>query len=74
MTKSYSTVWFYIQQINQQRSTISNLQTALVATKQELDSTKQKSQENVSVGWASRWFGYSDPKPQNVNEQPVHDV
>ncbi|KAJ8958819.1 hypothetical protein NQ318_019579 [Aromia moschata] len=39
--------------------TISNLQSALVAAKQELDEVKQRSQESVSLGWASRWFGLS---------------
>lgn len=60
-------------QIDQQKTTISNLQSAVVAMKQELDGIRRKSDENVSLSWTARWFGYSDPKPQN-NEKPVHDV
>ncbi|CAG9833574.1 unnamed protein product [Diabrotica balteata] len=61
-------------EIDRQRTTINNLQEALVSAKNELDNTKQKHDDNVSVGWASRWFGLSETKPTNNNEKPVHDI
>lgn len=61
--------------MDHQKCTISNLQKALVVTKQELDDLRQRSEENVSLSWAARWFGSSDHKPPNNNDKkPVHDV
>ncbi|KAJ8916239.1 hypothetical protein NQ315_016378 [Exocentrus adspersus] len=57
----------YKLEIDHQKSTITNLQKALVAAKHEVDELKHKSEENVSVSWAARWFGSSDPKPPNNN-------
>ncbi|KAJ8972486.1 hypothetical protein NQ317_012317 [Molorchus minor] len=64
----------YLNSIEQQKLTIANLQKALVAAKQDLDEVRQRSQENVSYSWASRWFGSSDPKPTSNNQKSVHDV
>ncbi|RZC42884.1 hypothetical protein BDFB_003218 [Asbolus verrucosus] len=60
-------------EIEQQRVTIVNLQEALVTVKQELDEIRQKNQQDVSVGWAARWFGTSTPAPKS-NTKSVHDV
>ena len=49
--------------------TITNLQEALVIVKQELDELRQNNQQEVSVGWAARWFGTS-----KSNQKSVHDV
>lgn len=53
--------------------TISNLQEALIATKNELDQLKQKSSQEVSVGWAARWLGSSLLKPTQ-SDKTVHDI
>lgn len=57
-------------QLQQQRLTISNLQEALVATKQELGELRQKCNQEVSVGWAARWLGTS----KNNQNKSVHDI
>jgi hypothetical protein len=53
--------------------TIVNLQEALVNVKQELDELRQNNQQEVSVGWAARWFGTQNPAPKS-NQKSVHDV
>jgi hypothetical protein len=63
---------FYFQ-IEQQKMTIVNLQEALVNVKQELDELRQNNQQEVSVGWAARWFGTQNPAPKS-NQKSVHDV
>lgn len=65
---------YTLLQNDNQKVTISNLQSAFISLKQELDSFKQKSDENVSLSWTARWFGHSTAKPQNSNEKIVHDV
>lgn len=62
-----------LTQIQQQRVTISNLQDALIATKNELDQLREKSTQDVSVSWASRWLGTALSKPAQ-NNKTVHDI
>ncbi|KYB27457.1 hypothetical protein TcasGA2_TC033262 [Tribolium castaneum] len=62
-------------EIEQQKVTIANLQQALVCVKHELDELRQNNQQEVSLGWAARWFGSSNPGPKpNHVTKPVHDI
>lgn len=61
--------------ISQQYLTISNLRDALTKCKSQLEELKQKSVNNVSVGWPSRWLGLSSSDSKSAsNSKSVHDV